>query len=231
MCGRYTLGLTKKSLEERYDAELEEQLIIPRYNVAPTQAVPAITMQHPDKISVLHWGLIPSWAKDPAIASKLINARSETISQKPSFSKAFASQRCLIPCTGFYEWQKLGGKKIPHFIFHTKHKIISLAGLYEQWTNPHGIIIRTCTIITTQVNQTLKKLHHRMPAFLNPNEEKHWLNPHFPEQDLLSLLKPGAESDFTFHTVSTKVNKVAIDKPELIEKFDHGDIYTQGSLF
>ncbi len=231
MCGRYTLGLTKKSLEERYDADLQEQLLIPRYNVAPTQSVPILCQQSPGIISVAKWGLIPSWAKDASIAAKTINARAETLSEKPSFKQALTSKRCLIPMTGFYEWKLISGRKIPHFIHLNDAEIISAAGLYDDWQNASGLWVRTCTIITTEVNQLLSELHHRMPVFLPPKQEKTWIDPNADPQSLDALLRPYPDDHFSFHPVSQAVNKVGTDHAGLLDEHDPGPSYTQGSLF
>jgi putative SOS response-associated peptidase YedK len=162
---------------------------------------------------ILHgfrWGLIPSWAKDPAIAYKLINARSETASEKPSFNYAFKHWRCLIPTDGFYEWQRVEGsktKKQPYFFSLKTQNIFALAGLWERWESPEGDIIETCAILTTEANDVLRPIHDRMPVILNSENWDMWLDPSFSNKhELQEILKPFSADAMTSHPVSTVVN-------------------------
>ena len=168
MCGRFDLHLPKELLEEIFGVSITDD-IQPRYNIAPTQVVPAIRI-YPDEtrhLDLLKWGLIPSWAKDPSIGSKMINARSETVHEKRAFRSALKSRRCIIPANGFYEWQEVGGKKKPLYVKIKDDGPMVFAGLWDHWKNPEGEIIESCTILTTSTNELIKPLHARMPVILD----------------------------------------------------------------
>lgn len=193
MCGRFTQFAVTKAAEA---LQVEAIDLPPRYNIAPTQTVAAIAQlpEHTQRQWLpLRWGLIPSWAKDMAIGSKLINARSETVAAKPSFRSAFKHRRCLIPTNGFYEWQPLGGskKKQPYFIGLQNDDPFTLAGLWERWESPEGDILETCTILTTTANELVSPIHDRMPVILQTQDYDQWLDPNFKQADKLQgLLKP-----------------------------------------
>jgi putative SOS response-associated peptidase YedK len=167
MCGRYTLRISVDSLVEAFEIEEYPPSLNPSYNIAPTQEVAAVVEEDEKrKLEMLRWGLIPSWAKDPAIGNKMINARAETVSEKPSFRKAFKVRRCLILADGFYEWQKTDNGKQPYHIKMQDDSPFAFAGLWETWKN--GEEIRSCTIITTDANDLMGEIHHRMPVILHP---------------------------------------------------------------
>ena len=217
MCGRYTLRTPVDSLVERFKIDEYPSSITPSYNVAPTQEVAAVVEEEEKrKLEVFHWGLIPSWAKDHAIGNKMINARAETVSEKPSFRSAFKKRRCLILADGFYEWQKTESVKQPYHINMEDGSPFAFAGLWEIWKN--GEEIRSCTIITTEANDLMNEIHHRMPVILHPEDYGMWLDPDFDEKELLtSLLQPYPSDEMEAYTVSTRVNKPSNNEPSVVE--------------
>lgn len=219
MCGRYSLAQAADRLAEAFDLDADEVPLMPfRYNIAPAQAVPVVrSVRQSRQMDLLHWGLIPSWSKDPTIGFKLINARAETLTEKPSFRVAFRRRRCLIPADGFYEWQPLEGKKQPYYFCRDDHQPFALAGLWEHWESPDGEI-ESCTIVTTEANSLLQSIHSRMPVILQPEDYEQWLDPQIQETDRLQhLLYPGENSAFIRYPVSTKVNRPQNDMPDCSE--------------
>lgn len=219
MCGRFTLTVDPADLKEAFGDFIFPTQFAPRYNIAPSQPVLAIPNEGKNKADFFLWGLIPSWAKDPTIASKLINARGETIAEKPSFRGSFKYKRCLIPADGFYEWKAEAGRKTktPYFIHMKDRKPFALAGLWDEWHSPDGNAIRTCTIITTTPNALMADLHNRMPVILDKSQFADWLNP-MPQtaENLLHLIQPFPDGKMSAHPVSTLVNAPSNDRAELI---------------
>jgi putative SOS response-associated peptidase YedK len=193
--------------------------ILPSYNVAPTQEVAAVLLESGERrLEMLRWGLIPSWADDPQIGSRMINARSETAAEKPSFRTAFRKRRCLIPADGFYEWQKTGNGKQPYYIHMKDGSPFVFAGLWETWGGDGKDEIRSCTILTTDPNELIAPIHNRMPVILYPENYELWLDPDVREVDLLSsLLGPYPEDAMEAYPVSRRVNSPANDEPSCIE--------------
>lgn len=190
---------------------------VPRYNIAPTQQVPVITDRDPKRLSFMKWGLAPSWAKDPKIGSRMINARSETAAEKPSFRTAFKGRRCLIPADGYYEWAKRGKKKIPMYIQHARRDIFAFAGLWENWKQPDGSWLQTCAILTTGANEKMRPIHHRMAVIVEPDDYETWLAPReLPPPEWQPLMAGPRSEQLTFHEVSTQVNRPANDNPTLV---------------
>lgn len=190
----------------------------PRYNVAPTQEVAAVLGEDDERhLEMLRWGLIPSWADDSGIGSRMINARSETVAEKPSFRKAFKERRCLIVADGFYEWQKTNDGKQPYYIRMRDGSPFAFAGLWESW-GKHGEEIRSCTILTTDANDLVGEVHHRMPVILPPENYDLWLDPDVREAEpLLDLLRPHPDDVMEAYPVSRRVNKPSNDEPGCIE--------------
>jgi len=217
MCGRYTLRTPVDSLVEAFEIDEYPASIIPNYNTAPTQEVAAVVEEDEKrKLEVLRWGLIPSWAKDAAIGNKMINARAETVSEKPSFRSAFKKRRCLILADGFYEWQKTDNGKQPFYIKMEDDSPFAFAGLWEIWKDEEEI--RSCTIITTEANNLMDEIHHRMPVILHPEDYGMWLDPDFDEKEpLTSLLKPYPSDTMEAYTVSRRVNKPSNNEPSVVE--------------
>ncbi len=221
MCGRYTLRVSPAELAQIFDVVRSFDWS-PRYNIAPTQTVAAVRMGQDGKgreLSLLKWGLIPSWAKDPKIGSTLINARAETVATKPSFRSAFRKRRCLIAVDGFYEWQAVPGQKTkqPYFITVKDVPAFAFAGLAEHWTNPAGTDLETCSIITTTANSLMQPIHNRMPVIVDPAEYEQWLDPSQQDPDaLVSLLKQFPAEQMQAVPVSTLVNSPRNESPECV---------------
>ena len=217
MCGRYTLRTPVETLVERFEINEYPSSITPSYNIAPSQGVAAVIAENGKrKLEMLHWGLIPSWAKDPEVGNKMINARAETVAEKPSYRKAFKERRCLILADGFYEWQKTDSGKQPFYIRMEDESPFAFAGLWESWQN--GREIRSCTIITTAPNEVAAQVHNRMPVILHPEDYEMWLDPDFDEREpLTTLLKPFPAEAMEAYPVSRKVNRPANNDPEVIE--------------
>jgi putative SOS response-associated peptidase YedK len=218
MCGRFTLTTSKDELEERYQAIVQFDYR-PRYNIAPGQLIAAVISDGEKKrIGQLKWGLIPFWAKDEKIGYKMINAKCETLHEKPAFKHLLVRKRCLIPADGFYEWAKTGGKKQPYRVTLKSQGIFSMAGLYDTWVSPNGEKISSCTIITTEPNELMSPIHSRMPVILDPEEEETWLNRDMDDPLLIrSLLDPHPSEAMTMYAVSNDVGNVKNDYPALIQ--------------
>jgi putative SOS response-associated peptidase YedK len=221
MCGRFTLTVDPAELQDAFGDFIFPNQFAPRYNIAPTQPVLAIPNDGKNKADFFLWGLIPSWSKDPAIANKLINARGETIAEKPSFRGSFKYKRCLIPADGFYEWKAQAGTKTktPYFIHMKDGKPFAFAGLWDEWHSPDGNSLRTCTIVTTTPNELMSTLHTRMPVILERDDYAAWLDPMPQAKDsdkLLRLIRPFPADRMSAHPVSTLVNTPSNDRMELI---------------
>ncbi len=222
MCGRFTETAKPKQIEKEFSVKIsDEKLFKPRYNIAPTQIISAVFEKDKTRIiSGLKWGLIPHWSKDDSFASKLINARSETLAEKPSFRDAFKHKRCIIPASGFYEWdKKSSGVKQPYYFYLKDKDVFGFAGLWEEWLDKEtGELIETCTIITTEANEVLEPVHDRMPVILNTANYDEWLDEKESDTEKLKkLLVPFQASEMTSRAVSRDVNSPANDSPELIK--------------
>lgn len=219
MCGRYTLTTPVGTLVEEFGLTEPLPEVPPSYNVAPTQEVATALADGGGRhLEMLRWGLIPSWAKDPGIGSRMINARSETASEKPSFRKAFKERRCLILADGFYEWQKTNNGKQPFYIHMKGGSLFAFAGLWESWQDPEGPEIRTCTILTIDANELVAPIHNRMPVILHPEYYEPWLDSDVREVDFLSsLLRPYPSDPMEAYPVSRFVNRPANDAKQCIE--------------
>lgn len=218
MCGRYRLSRRKQIIEEHFDTADWQDDWNPRFNVAPTQPVPVIR-QHPKEpirqVSMMRWGLIPNWAKDPSMAQNTINAKSETAATKPAFRDPLRFRRCLIPADGFYEWKKTGVSKQP-FCFEVRDgELFAFAGLWDGWKDPSGQWVRTCSILTTTPNAVTSAVHDRMPVILDPDSYDLWLDPAMQNVAVISeLLKPFDARLMRCYPVSTRINHVANDDEE-----------------
>ncbi|HJR38170.1 MAG TPA: SOS response-associated peptidase [Nocardioidaceae bacterium] len=242
MCGRYASSRRPEDLVEEFEIDSNEvkETLAPDYNVAPTKEVYAVVERPPSKekerppqrqLRVLNWGLVPSWAKDPSIGNRMINARMETVAEKPAYKKAFAVRRCLLPADGYYEWYTTAQKtkagkplKQPFFIHPADGGVMAMAGLYEIWRDPtrddddpHRFRW-TCTVLTTSAEDDLGHIHDRMPLLVEPERYGAWLDPTVSDpEDLLSLLVPAAPGRLQAHPVSTEVNNVRNNGPNLVE--------------
>lgn len=220
MCGRFTLSQSAAAIASAFHLN-EVPNLEPQYNIAPTQTVATIQQTEPNQrqLKMLRWGLIPAWAKDAAIGARLINARSETVNEKPSFRSAFRQRRCLIVADGFYEWQRQAGKKQPFHIRLQNGQPFAFAGLWEHWQSPEGELIESCTILTTEANDLLRPIHDRMPVILEPEVYDVWLDLTAAQPDKLQqLLHPYPAKAMTAYAVSTKVNKPTNNTPECISQ-------------
>lgn len=224
MCGRYTLTFIFEGLAEVFNAIIDNlQVIPPRYNVAPTQIMPVITRQQGiNQIQAMRWGLVPSWAKDINIGSKMINARLETVSEKPAYKSALYSRRCLVPADGYYEWQPGAGNKPkqPYRIVAPERQVFAFAGLWEVWPSPAGLL-QSFTILTTEAQTRVADIHDRMPLILPKRQEDYWLDGPARGQaiaDFLAELKP--ENNLYAYPVSSLVNSPANDSIDCIKELN-----------
>jgi putative SOS response-associated peptidase YedK len=218
VCGRYRLSRRKQLVEEYFDCASDEPDWASRYNIAPTQPIPVIR-QNPKEpvreLSMMRWGLIPSWVKDPSVAARMINARSETAATNPAFRDALKSRRCLIPADGFYEWQKTGKAKQPYCFEVNDGQFFAFAGLWDRWKDPSGNWIRTCSILTTTPNAVTSVVHDRMPVILDPDTYDLWLDPGMHDMRAVSdMLKPFDARLMRSYPVSNRVNSVGNDDEE-----------------
>jgi putative SOS response-associated peptidase YedK len=232
MCGRYRLSRRKQLVEEYFDSVGEEDWT-PRYNVAPTQPVPIIR-QNPKEprreLSLVRWGLIPSWAKDSSGAARMINARSETAAMTPAFRDAMISRRCLIPADGFYEWKKTRQSKQPYCFEVGQAELFAFAGLWDRWKDPSGQWVKSCSILTTSPNAVTSAVHDRMPVILDPDCYDLWLDPGMHDVRVVSdMLKPYDARLMRSYPVSSRVNHVANDDEGCSAHVELTE--TQGGLF
>ncbi|WP_336825303.1 SOS response-associated peptidase [Sporosarcina sp. USHLN248] len=220
MCGRFTLFAPYEEIMDRFEiaSAFEATDYVPSYNIAPSQQVVAVINDgQKNRLGYLRWGLIPPWAKDEKIGYKMINARAETIAEKPSFRNAFKRKRCILPADSFYEWQRRDGQKIPMRIKLKDDGIFGIAGLYEKYVAPSGMIIHTCTAITTEPNELMRPIHDRMPVILHKEDEAMWLDPKNNDiHSLQSLLKPFNEEQMEAYIVSSQVNSPKNNEKALI---------------
>jgi putative SOS response-associated peptidase YedK len=231
MCGRYSLFTPREELEERFDATFEARPE-PRYNCAPGQRLPVVTDDDPGTFRSLKWGLVPPWADDRKVGSNLINARAETVREKPSFREAFERRRCLVPADGFYEWVQTEGGKQPYRVAFEDDRPFAMAGLWERWKPPQtqtGLgdfagggaadaeaeTLETFTVVTAEPNELVSDLHGRMSVILAPDEEKTWL--HGDGDDAAALLDTYPDDEMRAYPVSTRVNSPANDDSSVVE--------------
>ncbi len=219
MCGRFVLRATPEQLSELFDLP-EAPPAAPRFNIAPTQPVLAVRSNpHTGnrESTFFVWGLVPGWADDPSIGSRMINARAETVAEKPSFRAAYKYRRCLIPADGFYEWQKTKDGKQPHLIGLADGAPFAFAGLWEHWER-NGSVIESCTILTTDANEVVASIHNRMPVILDPGDYDEWLSPSIQGGDkLLHLLRPFTAQPMKTYAVSTVVNNPRNEDPACVQ--------------
>ncbi|HSJ55309.1 MAG TPA: SOS response-associated peptidase [Anaerolineae bacterium] len=220
MCGRFTLTDPDADLAEQFNLP-EVPDVQPRYNIAPTQPVAAVrlnTRNGQREMVMLRWGLIPSWAQDPEIGARMINARAETAAEKPAFRAAFRRRRCLVVADGFYEWQKQDGVKQPMYIHLRDHKPFGFAGLWEFWKDAEGKAIETCTLLTTEPNDLIRTFHNRMPVILPPEYYESWLNPEIEDPDVLQpMLTAYPAEEMEAYPISRWVNNPDNEGPRCVE--------------
>ncbi|MDD1674443.1 MAG: SOS response-associated peptidase [Methanomicrobiales archaeon] len=216
MCGRFAIAITV-GFHDRFGVQDTGIPVFPRYNIAPTQEVPVIVSESPRRIVSMRWGLIPRWAKDPKIGSRMINARAETLEERPAFRDALASRRCLVPATGFFEWKKEGTRRIPYYIRLKGHPLFAFAGLYDRWWDPAGAEIASFTIITTCPNVAVAPLHDRMPAVLLREYEEPWVGKGvLPEAVREMMFDPIDAHLMEAYPVSSMVSNPNIESEDII---------------
>jgi len=215
MCGRFTLTKKQKLIEERFEAEAEA-VIKEIFNAAPTRPLPVVANNKPDRIQHFRWGLIPQWAKDAKIGSKMINARAETLHEKPAYKKLLSRKRCLVIADGFYEWKKTSSGPQPYRITLKNEALFSFAGLWDEWVSGDGEVIDSFSIITTEANDLMKKIHDRMPVILKKEDEKKWLDAGLSADDAKVLLQPYEPIEMKAYPVSKAVNAAGNNSPDLI---------------
>jgi putative SOS response-associated peptidase YedK len=220
MCGRFVRITPISVIAEKFKAKQIFADLTPSFNIAPSQEILIINDEGVRQLIQSKWGFIPSWAKDPSIGNKMINARSETVSEKPAFRSAFKKKRCLVIADGFYEWRTEGKKKFPMYIRLKSGEPFGFAGLYNVWASPDGKQTCTCTIITTEANEMVKPIHDRMPVILPMDKEDIWINPAFEDKiELLAVLKPYPPEDMEAYGVSARVNSPQYNTASNIEPF------------
>ena len=222
MCGRFVQFSSIRTLENYFNIQTTPNEVVPSYNIAPTQKIPVIVKKEDYHLQRMYWGLVPSWAKNLSSASRLTNARAETVATKPSFRAAFKKRRCLIPADGFFEWKGEKGKKQPWFISLPSGQPFAFAGLWEIWKGkqalPDQSDYRSCTIITTEASKSVQDIHHRMPVILQPEAYDKWLDPDNQDvKQLESILQTKLIREFKSHPVSKLVNRVQNNSPTNIE--------------
>ena len=218
MCGRYTITSAPEAIRALFHYP-EQPNFPPRYNVAPTQPIPIVRLvEGKRQFALVRWGLLPSWVKDPKTFALLINARGESVADKPAFRAAMKRRRCLIPADGFYEWKAVGGRKAPYFVRLKSGAPMAFAGLWETWTGPNGEELETAAIVTTEANRTLAPIHSRMPVILAPAAFDLWLNTSDVDaKTAAALIHAAPDNLLEAYEVSSAVNRTANDNPKLVE--------------
>ncbi|WP_017734048.1 SOS response-associated peptidase [Nafulsella turpanensis] len=217
MCGRYSVLPAVKTSRSKTGEILLAGLKEAHYNAAPSQALPVITNRQPERLQFFSWGLQPFWAKDAKAVKRSINARSETLTEKPMFRALLRSKRCLVPADGFFEWQKTEQGKVPHRIMLKSEELFSFAGLWDEWTDKQtGEVLHTYCIITTEANELVRPIHDRMPVILSPEMEALWLDQNESQEGLLSLLEPYKADEMKAFAVSSLVNSPQNNLPEVL---------------
>ena len=220
MCGRYTLSTPTDLLSDLYELETAVSTE-PRFNIAPTQEAPVVRLDASTghrRLDLLRWGLVPFWAKDPAIGNRMINARSETVAEKPAYRASWRKRRCLVLADGFYEWQATGGPKQPFFFHRQDGYPFAMAGLWDRWEKGESGLLESFTILTTTPDEVVAPIHKRMPVILEPRDLQQWLDPSFAELAwLASMMAPSAPSMLEAYPVSTYVNNPAHEGPDCVD--------------
>jgi putative SOS response-associated peptidase YedK len=218
MCGRYTFQPTEE-FYRRFNIANRLDGLVARYNIAPSQLVPVIIGNNPHQVVLMRWGLIPHWAKEDKTAYKMINARMETLTQRPAFRSLLAANRCLVPASGYYEWKAEARGKTPYYIHPASHEFFAFAALYDVWTNPDGEDLHTFTIITKDSDGFVAQLHNRMPVILDRDLEEAWLDREITTaNEVLDILERSAGVTLDAYPVSRLVNRPSVDSEDLIQR-------------
>jgi putative SOS response-associated peptidase YedK len=217
MCGRYAITTAPEAIRRLF-RYLEQPNFPPRYNVAPTQPVPIVRMvEGKRQFALVRWGLIPAWVKDPRTFSLVINARAESVLDKPAFKNAMKYRRCLVPADGFYEWKREGDRKQPYFVRRKGGGPLAFAGLWESWMGPNGEEQETAAIVTTEASPSIAHIHDRMPVILAPDAFDFWLDPKVDPEMAMTVIQPAKDDTIEHYPVSRAVNRFENDSPELVE--------------
>lgn len=215
MCGRYSFAVEDELIRERFGIRVRTAIYKARYNCAPAQMLAVITAMEPETLNFFKWGLIPSWSRDPSMGARMINARAETLAEKPSFRAAFRHRRCLVPADGFFEWRR-DREKSPFRIRMKEGRPFAMAGIWEQWKGEDGLPVNTFSVVTTTPNRLMAEIHDRMPVILRREEEQEWLFGSSPEL-LNGLLRPYPDEEMEAYAISKRVNSPANDTPDILE--------------
>lgn len=218
MCGRFTVSASPELLAEVFSLDEIPVDFKPRFNMAPGQNIPLVRAQTPRQLEFFRWGLIPSWAKDANIGNRMINARSETVAEKPSFRAAFKKRRCLIVADGFYEWKRTASGKVPHYLRLKNHRPFAFAGLWECWKAADQSPVYSCTILTVAPNPLVAEIHDRMPVILEGAQRDTWLASDADSKRLAAILRPLPAEEMEAYPVSQRVNATRVDDPRCIER-------------
>lgn len=216
MCGRYTQTADARTLAGRFRLAKLGADVRPRWNMAPGQEAPVVVVEGGRRLGLYRWGLVPAWAKDPAVGFKMINARSDTAAEKPAFRAPFQRRRCLVPADGFYEWRKAGKAKVPVRFSLPGGELFAMAGLWDEWTSPDGEVLRSYSVLTTEANALVGAVHDRMPVILTEAGEDAWLDPGAKTAELRALLVPYDAAGMRARDASAKVNAARNDDPSLL---------------
>ena len=236
MCGRFSLTWNLNELQGRFGFITERTALEPKYNIAPTDPVLTVINDGLRRAEIMRWGLVPFWAKDAKIGSRMINAVGETVATKPAFRSAYKKRRCLVLANGFYEWKKVGKRRTPIYLTLKSGDAMAFAGLWEVWKSPDGEYVRSCTVVTTTPNSLLKPVHNRMPVILSEESESLWLDPLTEDPKVLApLLMPAPPELMAAHVVSDCVNSIRSQGPQcivpLMELPEEYSTYGEGRLF
>jgi putative SOS response-associated peptidase YedK len=222
MCGRFVIAFTD-GFHARFRVGDNDVKVTPRFNIAPSQDVPIVLRDSPNRLEMMHWGLIPSWSKAERTGLKLINARSESVMEKPMFKRLIGDHRCLVPATGFYEWMTTDEGKVPFYISSKRGDFLGFAGLFDQWHSPEGLVISSFTIITTAANELMNPIHDRMPVIVRPEDEDIWVERKALDPGIMRrILAPYPSEELVAHQVAKMVRNPGAEGPDLIRPVEQG---------
>lgn len=231
MLERYSIGQSAEELKQRFEVEVTDAYQ-PRYNAAPTQLLPVITNQHPEGFSFFYWGQVPQWSNNRAISGKLINSEVEQLLEKATLKNALTNKRCLVPADGFYAWQTISKKsKVPHRFILNQRIPFAMAGLWEEYEDDNDQVVHTFRIITTPANELVVGTDQRMPAILDPENERAWLSDQSDTDTLVEMLKPFPAENMGSYTISSQINSIKVDRPELVSPAPANDQFGNYTLF
>jgi putative SOS response-associated peptidase YedK len=222
MCGRFVIAFTD-GFHARFRVGDGSVKVTPRFNVAPSQDAPIVLRESPNRLEMMHWGLIPSWSKAERTGLKLINARSESVMEKPMFKRLMEDHRCLVPATGFYEWMNTEEGKVPYYFSSKRGDYMGFAGLYDRWHSPEGSVVSSFTILTTAANELMSPIHDRMPVIVRPEDEDIWVERKSLDPNIMGrVLTPYPSDELVAYPVAKMVRNPEVEGPDLIRPVEHG---------